>query len=113
MQLNSKKCKKVYINGKEKLTKPAISLNGNLLELVDSYKYLGIDLNIKLNWSEQWNRVLSNINSTPFLLRTLKWLGFNKEILINVYCSLVLCHINNSSVALGSTSAATKSEIEN
>ena len=89
MRLNTNKCKIVFLKGKDNKTPPDLVLNNQQLAVVDSYKYIGVELNNKLDWTQQWERVESLINSVPHLLKSLKWLGFDQRILINVYKNLV------------------------
>ena len=51
------------------------------------------------------------INTVPFLIKKLKWSGFSEEIQITIYKSLVLSHIDYSSIVLDSATNATKNEI--
>ena len=53
MRQNVKKCKNMKTAG----LKISIKLNDTPLEQVTVYKYLGIELNIDLNWDSQWQRV--------------------------------------------------------
>ena len=113
MRLNAGKCKIIHIaSTKNKHICPLVSLNNQELEQVDSYKYLGVELNKDLDWNQQWRRVQSLTSSVPFLVKQLKRLGFEERILINVYRSLVLSHFNYSSPILASTSAADKHEMQ-
>ena len=73
MRLNVKKCKIITLNYTP--VQP-IMINGEPLEEVDSYKYLGIELNNKLNWDQQWTRVKSITSSVPFLIKKLKQQGW-------------------------------------
>ena len=84
------------------------SLHGHQLELVDSYKYLGVELNNMLDWDQQWRRVQDKIKSIPFLLKKLKRIGFKPAILKNVYVSLALSQFAYSSPLLTSTSKSAK-----
>ena len=60
MRLNTTKCKIVIVCNGSVANPPApIHLNGDVLEYVYLYKYLGVDLNGQLNWNQQWKRVLS------------------------------------------------------
>ena len=113
MRLNTTKCKVMHIHGSDTaVVKPKLLLNGVELEVVDSYKYLGVELNTTLDWNQQWQRVKSLTNSTPFLLKQLRRSGFERKILVNVYRSLVLSHFNYSSPLLASTSRSDKHEMQ-
>jgi hypothetical protein len=112
MRLNEKKCKVIFIKNSENDTAPIITLGGEALEIVNSYKYLGVDINDQLDWTQQWNRIQGNIASIPYLIKQLKFDGFKEEILVTIYRSCALSHIIYSSPALISTSTTTKDEME-
>ena len=111
MRLNTTKCKILSIPSKDKTPPPTIFLKGTALEEVASYKYLGIDLNNRLNWDSQWERVQTITKSFPFLIRTLKKAGFRDPILINSYRSYALSHFTYSAPVLTSVSERAKNEI--
>ena len=92
--------------------KISIKLNDTPLEQVTLYKYLGIELNIVLNWDSQWQRVQKLISSTPYLIKQLKHFGFKEEILITVYRSLAISHFTYSAPILTSTSVKIKEEFK-
>ena len=109
MRLNTKKCKVMSINCP---SPPAITLNNQVLEVVATYKYLGIEISEKLNWDLQWQRVMKQIRCVPYLVKQLKRAGFQEAILISVYRSLAISHITYSAAILTSASTSTKTEIE-
>jgi len=113
MRLNTKKCKILHIPGKVTETAPVITLNGEVLKEVSTYKYLGINLNNNLVWDEQCSQVYSLISDFPYLAKQLKRCGFKLNILVSAYKSLVLSHFNYSSTVLVATSASTKQEMSN
>ena len=84
------------------------TLNDTELEVVDSYKYLGVEVNTGLDPSQQWERVYSLISSIPFLIRQLKCNGLNEKIVITIYKSLALRHFKYSATILDTTTQATK-----
>jgi plasmid maintenance system killer protein len=112
MRLNTNKCKVMHVTNDQDNIAPIIILNGTELEVVNSYKYLGVEINTELNWNQQWLRVKSLIRSVPFLIKQLKRTGFNKKILVNVYRSLVLSHFDYSSPLLASAAGADKHEMQ-
>ena len=57
MGLNANKCKAIFTPGKDNLIPPTLQLDGNEIEIVSSYKYLGIEINKNLDWSIQWERI--------------------------------------------------------
>ena len=109
MRLNVKKCK--IITSNYTLTQP-IMINGEPLEEVNSYKYLGVELNNKLNWDQQWTRVKSITSSVPFLIKRLKQQGWPEQILITIYRSHALSHFIYSAPTLTSASMGAKNEMD-
>ena len=88
--LNTDKCKAMIITDDK--IQQTVSLNGIPLEIVDSYKYLGVELNNTLYWNQQWIRVQKITSSKPYLIGRLKKCGFRKELLVNAYHSYGLSH---------------------
>ena len=113
MRLNTDKCKVLHFQGNDtKPSVPRILLHGKELEVVKSYKYLGVELNNTLDWSQQWQRVKSLTSSIPFLIKQLRRTGFERRILVNVYRSLALSHFHYSAPLLASASVADKNEMK-
>ena len=104
-----KKCK--IITSNYTLTQP-IMINGEPLVEVNSYKYLGVELNNKLNWDQQWTRVKSITSSVPFLIKRLKQQGWPEQILITIYRSHALSHFIYSAPTLTSASMRAKNEMD-
>jgi len=112
MKLNASKCQVLHIKGRHDIgAAPNIALNGQQLRQVESYKYLGVHLNTTFDWSQQWEHISSKISTVPFLLKQLKQLNFRENILINVYRSLVISHLNYSSTILSSANSNVIQEI--
>ena len=101
----------IFTPGKDNLIPPTLQLDGNEIEIVSSYKYLGIEINKNLDWSIQWERIQKNINSIPYLIKQLRRLSFSRDILITVYKSLVISHFDYSSPILSTTTKYIKSKI--
>ena len=112
MRLNTSKCKTLVVQDKQLKPAQSVSLNGQPLEEVPWYKYLGIEINNKLDWNQQWERVHQQIKSVPYLLKRLKFLGFRQELLITAYRSYALSHINYSATVLTSASLSAKHEMK-
>ena len=111
MRLNIKKCKVVFTPGKDTEKSPTLSINGSELEVVESYIYLGIVINNKLDWSQQWDHIAKAPSHIPFLIKQLKRLGFCKDILVTVYKSLVVSHLDYNSPVLLTATNDIKSQI--
>jgi hypothetical protein len=112
MRLNASKCKVLHFPATRNKPPPKLLLEGNVLEVVNSYKYLGVELNSQLDSSQQWTRVYSLINSVPFLIKQLKRSGLEEKILVSIYKSLVLSHFNYSATALVAASEIAKHEMQ-
>ena len=50
----------------------AIYIKGEAVERVDTYKYLGVVFDSKLNWKENINSVLKKVNSRMYCMRKLR-----------------------------------------
>ena len=111
MRLNVSKCKVLHFPASAKDFPPTLVLDNNALEVVDSYKYLGVEINSSLDSSQQWARVYSLISSVPFLIKQLKQSGLKANILVNTYRSLVLSHLSYSATVLATTTDAIKHEM--
>ena len=94
MRLNTTKCKTLVVQGKQSKPTQLVTLKGQPLEEVTWYKYLGIEINNKLDWNQQWERVHQQIKSVQYLLKRLKFLGFREELLITAYRSYAISHIS-------------------
>ena len=61
------------------------------MERVDTYKYLGVVFDSKLNWKEN-NSVLKKVNSRMYCMRKLRSFGVNSDMLVTFY-NAVICSI--------------------
>jgi hypothetical protein len=115
MRLNTSKCKVMRLGSanKSQTQQQPIKLNGEPLEEVSSYKYLGVEINDQMEWDHQWSCIQRKVKSLPYLLKRLKTLGFKEGILATVYRSHGLSHFNYSAPLLTACTSKTKSEIAN
>ena len=64
------------------------------VERVDTYKYLGVVFDRKLNWKENINSVLKKVNSRMYCMGKLRSFGVNSDMLVTFYnaviCSLIM-----------------------
>jgi hypothetical protein len=66
------------------------TLNNQTLEQVKNYKYLGDTINEELDSDEKWNETSKKTNCHIYLIKTLKYMVFKEEILVNIYQSITL-----------------------
>lgn len=90
MKLNVKKTKCMKFKVNEQIN---IFINGEMIECVDSFKYLGVVLDSKLNFKDHARYVCGKIaKKVGFLRRIRKELTFESALLL--YNSIVLPHFN-------------------
>ncbi len=90
LNLNVKKTKEIIVDfrkNKEEIS--PIVINGENVEIVNEYKYLGCIVNNKLSSDDHVNRVSKKANQRMFFVRKLKKIGVNKKILSLFYKSTV------------------------
>ena len=86
LTLNVDKTKELvfdYRRKKEPLT--PLLIDGKIVSIVDSYKYLGPKIDSKLNWSNHAHDVCKKVNQRLYFLRKLRSFKFNPEILLLFY----------------------------
>ena len=71
--------------------KPAC-IKGEAVVRVETYKYLGVVFDSKLNWKENINSVLKKVNTTMYCLRKLRYFGVNLGMLVTFH-NAVICNI--------------------
>ena len=64
-------------------------INGQCVEIVHSFKLLGVYLSDDLTWNTHVDHILKKANSRLFALRLLKKAGLGHTDLITIYCSVI------------------------
>ena len=59
-----------------------VYIKGEAVERVETYKYLGVVFDSKLNWKENINSVLKKVDTRMHCLRKLRSFGVNSGILV-------------------------------
>ena len=78
-------------------SEPAVELNGQPLERVENYKFLGMNINQHLNWKPHMLNILSKIQRNLGVVRKIaRFLDRNS--LLQLYHSLIMSHIRNGIV---------------
>ena len=62
------------------------------MERVETYKYVGVMFDSKLNWKENINSALKEVNTRMYCLRKLRSFGVNSSMLVTFY-NAVICSI--------------------
>ena len=65
----------------QRCSKP-VYIKGETVEKVDTYKYLGVVFDSKLNWKEYISSVLEKVNSRMFCMKKLRSFGVNSDMLV-------------------------------
>ena len=90
LHLNVSKTKEVIIDFRKKQNKHlAVEIDNQVVEQVDNYKYLGIHVNNKLDWSVHASQVISKINQRMFFVRKLNYFNVDKTLISLFYQAVV------------------------
>ena len=91
LTLNTSKCKFIIFGSPRKLknTEISIKINQSALEKVDSYKYLGVTVNQRMNWTDHIDSIISKIGQRLGLVRRVKHL-LPKSARLTLYNSLIM-----------------------
>nr|AAA83744.1 orf2 [Batrachocottus baicalensis] len=90
LQINSSKTKELVVDFRRGKRSPPLplSIQGLDIEMVTSYKYLGVHLNNKLDWSDHAHALYKKGQSRLFLLRRLRSFGVQGALLKTFFDSV-------------------------
>lgn len=91
----------------------SVVINEEEIIQAESYKYLGTVITPELDPDDQWSTVSKKINSSMFLIKQMKKMGFRTPILVTVFKSLIMSHFISQAITLCSASQSAKDEMEN
>ena len=90
LQLNTGKTKELVVDFRRRKSTPIpVSINGEEVEMVDTYKFLGVHLNNKLDWSDNTEALYRKGQSRLFFLRRLRSFNVCTRLLWMFYQSVV------------------------
>ncbi|KAM4609404.1 uncharacterized protein ACJ7VT_015176 [Polymixia lowei] len=91
LRINAGKTKELVVDfRRRKATPPSpVNIQGTDIEIVDSYKYLGVHLNKNLDWTTNTQALYKKGQSRLYLLRRLRSFGVQEALLRTFYDSVV------------------------
>ena len=96
MKFNADKCYFLKITRQRAPAKTAYSIDGKILERVDSYPYLGVDLRADLSWRTHINKITGKANGVLNFIRRHLY-SCNLNVKEKAYTSLVRPHLEYAS----------------
>ena len=103
LSLNVIKTKQMIVDYRKRRTEHApILIDRAAVEQVESFKFLGVHINNKLEWSKHTKTVVKRARQSLFPLRNLKRLGMGPQILKRFYS----CNIKSMVASLSGTAIA-------
>ena len=90
MKLNGKKCKEMIVSfARSENDIPRLLIDGLPLDLVSSFKILGLTMNNKLNWQDNTKALVKKASKRLYIIRVLQRCGLSSNDLLLVYFSMV------------------------
>ena len=88
--LNVSKTKELIFDfRKQQIEHNQLNINGSVVDIGHSYKYLGTIIDDKLSWSENTNNIFSKCMQRLYFLRLLRSFGIDNTILAMFYSSVI------------------------
>ena len=114
MELNHKKCKEMLILFLEYSTSTInpIYVSGIPVEVVPSFKLLGLTLSCNLSWSSHVDFIMRKANSRLYALRQLKRAGVGQHDLVSIYCSIIRSRVEYAAPAWSNLTTGLSNLIE-
>ena len=85
LSLNVTNTNEIIVDRKRSTEHTPILIDGAVVEQVESFKFLGVHINNKLEWSKHTKTVVKRAGQSLFALRKLKRFGMGPEILKRFY----------------------------
>ena len=90
MKLNGKKCKEMIVSfACSENDIPRLLIDGLPLDLVSSFKILGLTMNNKLNWQDNTKALVKKASKRLYIIRVLQRCGLSSNDLLLDYFSMV------------------------
>ena len=86
------------------LPKLNLQINNSNIHSTSEFNFLGLHINMKLNWDTHVNVIGNKISSVIGIIKKIQFI-FPKEILLSIYNALILPHINYCLLSWGSGNA--------
>jgi len=114
LTINSSKTKYMFISLRSSCLSslPPLCLNGSTLELVSSYKYLGVIISSNLSWSPHIQSICSKSRKLIGLLFRHFYLHCSPSVLFKLYVSLIRPHLEYCSILWDPSSSVSISSLE-
>ncbi|TWW76587.1 hypothetical protein D4764_13G0012490 [Takifugu flavidus] len=95
LQINASKTKELVVDFRRSNNPPSAPVNilGKDVDVVKSYKYLGVHLNNNLDWTHKTDALVKSSKSRLFLLRRLRSFGVQGPLLNTFYDCDGICHL--------------------
>jgi hypothetical protein len=102
LELNVTKTKEMVIDFRSGSHEPCpIYIKGSEVARVETYKYLGVTMDHKLNWHDHIDTVIKKLNTRMYCLRKLNHFDVNSKILVIFYESVIASVWRNCLICWG------------
>ena len=93
LHLNVSKTREMCIDFRKNKREPKpVFIKNEQVERVDTYKYLGLTFDSKLNWNDHVNTLVKKVNCRLYCLRKLKSFGVCPSLLL-IFYNAVICSV--------------------
>lgn len=92
----------LFKNIKKTITPPDLLLNNIKVKRVFTTKFLGVEIDHKLNWSYHIKSIENKLSSANFILRKIKH-KLNTDTALKLYDTLILTHLSYCNIIWGNT----------
>ena len=103
MQLNAQKSKYMVFSRSETEIATRIALNGETMERIEEIKLVGVWLTTWLDWDKNTREIFRKAYARMTMLTKLKYVGVNKDDLLNIYILYIRSLLEYCSVVWHST----------
>ena len=114
LHLNAAKTKEMVVDfrrNREPLV--PLTINGETIEQVDSFRFLGSIISCDLTWGENVNVIRVKAQQRLYFLRQLKKFGLSRDILVNFYRAVIESVLTSSlTVWYGATTQQQKDQLQ-